>query len=648
MTPQATEQDAPAVRSGRAERGTTLILVIFVMFVIGTILFEVGLTSQTEARFASVNRNSTEALNLAEAGAQEAIKRLQMFGYTAGVTSSSFTNSLATTAGGTGTVYFQHTEASNSSLLPILSTATFGGVTRSVRVMVNAAPNPWEYQLYGYIVNFDGDTNPTSANDLYASADIEFENWPFSPLCASGATATNLISPQVMAGTIVYAESPAANYTPPCGGPTNAGTYFAECADLQTYFVPIQTGGSPSGSIPTSTGTHTSAMGEVAPTSCAKDGGRATSNTAGGMTTQSLSGSFTLPVNWHPMVPQGMPQTDFTTVINKWNGNNANLLSGLTVTQATQTNAAGTQTLVTYSPNTYTPTYWATTGTNGEVLVLGATKAFCVNSTTHTITAASTSSPYCAAGSNYYGYNGNINSTSGGSSDDTGAFPTRYIDWGLVSDDINRGVPQTFFGTGNQNGIRYVPVYPDLNVLSYSCQQTMNPGTNVYDNLNGGPACSNPAITTISSTNVTFSGTQSNPEALIIDNKTGGTQVVTITGSLGGPSSGTSCSTPNFNTGNWGVILATGDLALAGNLEFSGFIYAQGNITTSGSSSQHVWLQGGIMSQMTSPPQNAGIMDLNNTSSFIGLCGGLPPTLGSPIFSTYAPLTWVDVPLNQP
>jgi hypothetical protein len=216
-----------------------------------------------------------------------------------------------------------------------------------------------------------------------------------------------------------------------------------------------------------------------------------------------------------------------------------------------------------------------------------------------------------------------------------------------VSDDINRGTAQTFFGTGNQNGIRYVPVYTDLNVLSYACQQNMNPGTNVYDNLNGGPACSNPAVTTISSTNVTFSGTQSNPEGLVIDNRTGGSQVVTITGSVAGPTSGTSCATPTFSTGNWGVILATGDLAINSNLEFSGFIYAQGNITTT-SGSQHVWLQGGIMSQMTAPPQNAGIMDLNNRSSFIGLCGGLPPTLGSPIFSTYAPLTWVDVPLNQP
>jgi hypothetical protein len=289
MTRQGmTGQDAPAAgpaRAGCAERGTSLILVIFMMFFIGLILFEVGLNGQSEARFASVNRNGTEALNLAEAGAQEAVKRLQMFGYTAGVSAASFTNSLATTAGGTGTVYFQNTEASNSSLMPVLSTATFGGVTRSVRIMVNKDPNPWEYQLYGYIVNFDGDTNPTSANDLYASADIEFENWPFSPLCSSGATATNLISPQVMAGTIVYAESPAANYTPPCGGPTNAGTYFAECADLQTYFVPIQTGGTPSGAMPISTGTLTPAMGEVAPTSCAKDGGRATSNTAGGITT---------------------------------------------------------------------------------------------------------------------------------------------------------------------------------------------------------------------------------------------------------------------------------------------------------------------------------------------------------------------------
>jgi len=631
----------------RDDRGSALITALIMLTVLGLFLFGFQTMNNNELLSAGYSRNSTIAFNVAEAGVQEALARLRMFGYTPGVTPASFTNSLAATMpGASGTVTFQAALQSNSAIIPVLSAATVNGVQRRVRVLVNTAPNFWDYQIFGYGVNFDGNTTPTTGNDVYSTANVEMESYPNSPLCAAGATALNLISPQVLGGALVYGESPGANVTPPCGGPTNAGTYFAECQDLQAYFQPIQTGGSPSGPLPTS-GAGFPAIGEVAPTSCLQDGNRATSSTAGGMTTQPLWTSYSAPVNWHPMTPIAMSASDFTAVVKAWNL--GSLPSQVTVVQASQTNGSGTQTGVTYSPVSYTPSYWSSVpSTNGKVMLIAATEPFCVNSSTGVIARAA-GSP-CPSGSNYYGYNGSISGSSGNSSDDTGTFPTRFFDWRMITDDLNRGIPQTFFGSGNQNGIRYIPQYPILNVVSYACKQNMNPGANVFDNVNNASVtCSNPPTQTINSTNVTFNGTKSSPESLVISNNTGGSQAVTITGSVNGQSSGTLCTplNPSFDQGNWGVILASGDIKINGNFVFTGYMYAQGNVTMT-SGTQHVWLNGGLITQQTSSPANAGILNLNNKSSFVGLCGGTPPQLGTPMFTNYSPLSWQDVPANKP
>jgi hypothetical protein len=635
-------------RAVHKEQGTALITAIMMLSVLSLFLVGFQALNQSELFAADYSRSSMLALNLAEAGAQEAFERMKSFGYVSGTSTwSPFTTGLASTVpGATATVTVQNPLGSNVTILPVLSVATVNGVTRHVRLLVNGAPDYFEYQISGNIVNFDGNTNPSSGNDIYSTANVEFENWPYSPLCAATATALNLVSPQVLAGTLVYAESPAANQAPPCGAPNNAGTYFAECQDLQNYFLPIQSGGNPSGSLPTG-GAGKPAIGEVAPTSCMQDGGRATSNTAGGMSPQAMGSSFSAPVNWHPLTPIAMTSTDFKAVVAAWQS--GTLPSQVVVAQATQTNATGTQTAVTYTPaGTYTPSYWTTyPSINHEVLVIGSTQPFCVNSSTGSVTATSTA---CAAGSDYYGFNGNINNSSGGSADDTGAFPTRFLDEGLITDDLNRGTPVTFFGTGNQNGIRYIPAYMDLPVLSYACHQNVNPGTNVFDNVNGAAvSCSNPPTTTINSQNVTFSGTQSSPESLIISNNTGGGQVVQITGSVSGQSSGTSCTgiNPGFGQGNWGYILATGDIQIDGNFVFTGYIYVQGNVSLS-SGSQYVWLNGGLIDEQTTTPSNTGNLDFANKSSFVGLCGGQAPQISGPLFNTYSQVSWQDVPLNQP
>jgi len=96
-----------------------------------------------------------------------------------------------------------------------------------------------------------------------------------------------------------------------------------------------------------------------------------------------------------------------------------------------------------------------------------------------------------------------------------------------------------------------------------------------------------------------------------------------------------------------GVILATGDIQINGNFVFTGYMYAQGNITQ-GSGSQWVWLNGGMQGKQQTAPQDQGVIDLNNKSGFVGLCGGKVPTLGTPLLTSYTQLSWQDVPENLP
>jgi len=659
------------------ERGVALILVLFVIFALGMMLFSFAFMTQSELGFAGLNRSSVEALNLAEAGAQEAIQRININGLPSSPPTT-FTNSLAsTTPGATGTVTFQPNMLAAPSLMPVTSVATFAGIQRKVRVLINTNPNPWQYQLYGYQVNFDGNTTPTTGNDIYSSGTVEFENWPFSPLCAAGASRTNLISPQIMGAAFIYAESPAANQVPPCGAPNNAGTYFSECQDLNSYLTSIQKGIAPSP--PEPTGAIWGYFSEVAPTSCLADGKSAISNEAGGFTFLPLSVPENIPVNWHPMSPQGMNATDFLTVVNAWaNGKGAAMLPvaggpTLNVMAATQTNTAGTKATVTYSPAYYVPQYytnypaltgWSGVTQKGNLMLIAAMQPFCVIGTPTNpppagsvyLATMTNPGPYCPTGGNYYGYNGGTANSGGGSSDDVGTLPIpgRFVDWGIVSDDIARAVPSTFFGTGQQNGIRYIPKYSQTSIASYACQKIVNGGHAVYDNLVAAVPLTCPAPTVnVSSTTQTFDGSQANPEAMIIANGPPGngmqvTLSFTSAPSAPAPGSPPAClTTAQFNSGNWGVILASGDLVLNGSFIFSGFIFAQGNVAMGGGS-QNMWLQGGIMTQPTTTPPTGGIMNLNNKSSFVGLCGGLPPSLGSPLFGNFAPVTWEDVPLTVP
>ena len=117
------------VRRPADERGIALISTVFIMMLVGMLLLAFAVETQGDLGFGTMNRNSMVAMDLAEAGAQEALSRLAAFGYTAGVTAASFNNSLAaSTPGATGTVTFEAVEQTNTNLLPVLSTATFGGV----------------------------------------------------------------------------------------------------------------------------------------------------------------------------------------------------------------------------------------------------------------------------------------------------------------------------------------------------------------------------------------------------------------------------------------------------------------------------------------------------------------------------------------
>ncbi len=563
----------------RSERGTALITALIMLTVMGLFLFGFQAINRNELGFAGYSRSSMLTFGVAEAGVQEGIKRLNLFGATPGTTC--FVNSMAagaTCAGSTAnpnanTVVYQSPFASNGAVFPILSIGTQNGASRAVRVLVRATfKTGFGDVIVGPQVTFQGDAQPITG-DTYADLSIVLKSFAKSPPPGTGATATNLVSPQVLAGTTVSVQS---------GAP---GPYTYECGNSSTK--------------------------EVAPTACAGQGGRA----------QDGSGN-TMPVNWHPMVPVAMSSTDFTTVMN--NCYPAGCVAGtVTVAQASQSGTG-----VTYTPVSYTPSYWSLAGANGKVLLTIATQPFCVNSSANTVTA-----PPCSGSGKYYGQT---------------SATTRYLDWGLVSDDTTRGSAQTFFqspsctapcaNAGNQNGIRYVPLIPPINALAIACQENIYPGINAFYNTSGdGKTCANPPTVAGSTT---FSGTKANPEFLVIDNGAPGGTPTKIFGSIN--SGNTGCST-SFDNYNWGVIVATGDLDLQANLKFSGFIYTPGNVFSHG----NVAVQGGIFS--VNDPGSAQQVNQLDDLGTVNFCGGSATNVSlNPQFYNFSTVTWQDRPAGQP
>ena len=585
------------VRAASDARGIALVTVAFVLFAVGMMLFGFVFINQNEAGFAGVYRSNTMALGLAEAGIQEAVDRLNTYGRQAqngGV--SNFPNSLAASAASpwsTGTVYFEQALQNNSEIFPIRSSATFLGQKRTVRIFEQVITKTGTGNIiFGPEVLFQGDAHNITG-DSYSQTAIQFQQYQKSPLCAAAATATNLVGQQVMAGTAIGAGN-GPNVTPPCGSPTNVNLQYntAECVTDPNF-------------------------SEVPPTSCSTTGGR----------------QANLPVNWHPMTPQGMDPGDFNFIQNAPLGQ---LPIGVRVTPATVNGV-----VVTYTPASYTPPYWTLEpATNGKVMLVTAAAEFCVNRSVGLpsgLTNPVIPGQPCPPGYHKYG-NYNAAPPPGVA----GNNQTRYIDWGLVQDDLTKTVPQTFYqapgctapcaNPGNQNGIRYIPATPSINVLGKACLQNFNPGTTVFDPVvqPASVTCPNPPTTTIApSTSVTFSGTYASPEALIIDNL--GQGVVTISPSIPGPGN---CSS-DFTQYNVGVIMATGDLAFAANTVFSGYIYTPGSITSSGT----VVFQGGIFSANVNPGQ-AHLDTTGNVTDCAGSAAALPETSS---FFTFKVISWDDL-----
>jgi len=581
-------------------RGFAFITGVFVVFFVAMMLFGFMFFNQNEAGFAAFGRNSAEAFWLAEAGMQEGLNRLSMTGVVPG--SASFVNSLAG-SGNCGAnppvncVIYQAALQNNPSVFPILSTATYSGTQRAVRVLERIAfKTGFGNIMYGSSMLFQDDVQPVTG-DMFSQSDVTFQD--LAPICASGATATNLPSPQVLSGTTITMNSSSGQA--PCGSTSSSlGTFTTECAD--------------------------GSLTEVAPTSCANHGGRGSSNTGDG-----------LRVHMHPMTPSGMTSANFTTVVTACPPPGTSCLGslGITVAQATQ---GGTGVSYT-SAGTYTPSYWSSIpATNGQVLLITASQPFCVNAAASSVVLPSPPvTGTCAAGYTYYG-----NQTSGT------AHATRFLDWGLVTDDLSRATATTFFQpstcttcnggnpNGLQNGLRYIAILPPVNVLAMACQQNLNPGTNVFDKVNQGDGvtCANPPTSTINSTAVTFTGTKTNPEALVIDNA--GFGAVTITGSLpGGP--GPTCASANFDTHNFGMLVATWNIVLGSNLIFTGFVYSQGQVT----SSADLALRGGLFSNNTART----VTTLTDDFAF---CGGSNLQVINPTFNNFTTITWQDRPSNKP
>jgi hypothetical protein len=579
-------------------RGYALITVLFLLFLLSMILLAFDTATHAEMQFAMTSRNGMVAFNLAEAGVQEAMARLNTFGEVPG--QASFTNSLAGTtglAGSTGSVTFESTMQANPYNFPILSTASYAGSQRKLRVVMRASYQAgWGSIVFGPQMAASGDVSPT-IGDLYSQSTIAFASYAESPLCSIGSTDVNLEFPQVIAGTTITAGA-GASVTSPCGGPSTViGTATTECAM-----------------------TSPSSQTEVAPTPC--PGGRST------------VGGVPLPVNWHPMTPIAMPTADFTAIVNT--PALALQLFGITLTAATQNGTA-----VTYQPaGAYWPSYWTTVPwTTQQVVLIIAKQPFCVAPLLGLALPTPAIIGTCLPGFDYYG------SQAGG----TGQ-TTRYVDWGLVANDLTRMPAETFFEPsqcstcpGNQNGIRYVPVYPTVNVLGNACQPSFTPGSSIFDKVNmaDGVTCNAPTQT-ISSSSVAFTGSLAAPETLSIDN--GGMGAVSITSVLpyGTNLTSMTCGNTNFFSYNWGLIFATGDLNLS-NMVFSGFIYSTGTVYLNGT----VLLQGGVFATSVQP--GASPSNQVSDAGTLKFCSqGSPVPLMTPRIYTFSPQAWEDVPANQP
>lgn len=512
-------------RALASERGTALIIAVIMITIMGLFLFGFQMLNLGELNFGGYSRNSTLAFDLAEAGVREGVKRLALFGATPGTTC--FVNSMATAVCGSSTstpnpntVAYQSPLASNSAIFPILSLGTINSASRATRVLVLArVKSGFGDVIIGPQVTFQGNASPI-VGDTYADTSIQFQSYAKSPAPGSGATATTLTGPQVLAGTTIC------DFT---GTPGNCPTtpYKYECANNSTA--------------------------EVAPTGCTTQGGRAVD-----------SGNNTLPVNWHPMTPLAMSGADFRAIINQCYPNLCAGTFNMTIVPA-QTDGA---VITNYSPVSYTPSYWSASG-SGKVLLVVAQQAFCVTGSTVALPSGSPLS--CGAG-RFYGQTGATMRYLDWDlvQDDLtrGAARTFFQASSCTAPCAN---------AGNENGVRYIPLIPVIQPLSLACNTNISPGINAFYNTSGdGKTCANPPTVAGSTT---FSGTKSNPEFLVIDNGAPGGTPTQLFGSI--TSGNTSCST-QFDNYNWGVIMATGDVDLQAGFKFTGYIYTPGNVFSHG------------------------------------------------------------------
>ena len=465
-------------------RGMAFITTLFVLFSVGMMLAGFVFMTHNESFLAARNRNTQIALGLADAGAQEAMQRLLLSSVVPG--SQSFANSLAGTSplSPSGALNNQPCPPSTQantvpfeapltfggqklSIYPICSTASFGGtnpttaVQRTVRLYMLASFKPGASNvIFTPQANFYSDARPVSG-DSYTMSSIVFQSGNV-PTCAAGTTATNLLSPEVFAGTFIDWQSA----SPGCGSTGVNGPWSSECT---TASDPNYT--------------------EVAPTPCPGAGGR-----------------NNMPYNFHPLTPIAMPQNDFTTVLS----NAAILPPGVSIQFAKQN---GVQ--VAYAtPPSYPSAY------KNDVMLINSTAQFCVNSATNVVTLASSGScPGPLAPTGPWGLYGSSTNR------------TRFVDWGLITADTTSGQATTFFqppmctapcpNPGLQNGVRYIPLPLNIDVQSKACNVNVNPGTNVVDNTSGVALSCGAGITVINQTSVSFTGTKSNPESLIILNNPG-------------------------------------------------------------------------------------------------------------------------------
>ncbi len=163
------------LRYGRNERGAALVTVLLFMTLTFILISTMLATSSNEVIISSLQRDGVRAMDLAQAGVQEAIRRLE-----AGrpvPTGTTFTSSL--NSGTTVLASLPVANGPNSAYRRLTATATAGKATRRLNLMVLVEQLMFPPNMFmGDSLHQPGNPNQLVSGDVYSRSFVQYQSLP--------------------------------------------------------------------------------------------------------------------------------------------------------------------------------------------------------------------------------------------------------------------------------------------------------------------------------------------------------------------------------------------------------------------------------------------------------------------------------------